>query len=76
MINTQIPQASVTAIRLLGLASDDTLTLDASLGSTLQNTVLVGTGTTSWRAAWGVTRSMGGWAATRRRITRPRALSL
>lgn len=44
VINTQIPQASVTAIRLLGLASDDTLTLDASLGSTLQNTVLGGNG--------------------------------
>ena len=44
VVNTQIPLASVTSIRLLGLAGDDTLQLDRSLGSGLSNTILGGNG--------------------------------
>lgn len=44
LIDTQIPLASVTAIRFLGLAGDDTLQLDKTLGAGLQNTILGGNG--------------------------------
>lgn len=43
-IQTQIPAGNVASIRFLGLAGDDSLQLDQSLGASLQNTILGGSG--------------------------------